>query len=57
VKFKKQNKQNKRDKPKYQHLVVENKLMVTRGEVGRGMGEVGEGDKEYTFYIRHRIFE
>ena len=23
---------------------IENKLMVTRGEVGEGMGEIGEGD-------------
>ena len=23
---------------------IENKLMVTRGEVGGGMGETGEGD-------------
>ena len=25
-------------------LIIENKLMVIRGEVGGGMGEIGDGD-------------
>ena len=25
-------------------LTIENKLMVTRGEVGRGMGKIGDAD-------------
>ena len=45
VDFKKQNKWtknwNKLIKP---DLTIENKLMVTREDVGRGMSEVGEGD-------------
>ena len=28
----------------------ENKLMVTRREMGWGMGEIGDGDKESTYY-------
>ena len=46
-----QKKQNKwqRDKKrqkqtKYQTLNMKNKLMVTRGELGGGMGEIGDGD-------------
>ena len=33
-----------RDKPRNRLLTIENKLMVTRGEVGGGMGEIGDGD-------------
>ena len=33
-----------RDKPRNILLIMENKLMVTRGEVGGEMGETGEGD-------------
>ena len=31
-------------KPRNRLLTIENKLMVTRGEVSRGMGEIGGGD-------------
>ena len=30
----------KRDKAKNRLLIIENKLMITRGEVGEGMGEI-----------------
>ena len=33
-----------RGKPRNRLFAIENKLMVTRGEVGRGMGEIGDGD-------------
>ena len=36
--------QRKRDKPRNRFLTIENKLMVTRGEVGGEMGEIGDGD-------------
>ena len=32
-----------RDKPRNRPLTTENKLMVTRGEVGGRMGEIGDG--------------
>ena len=38
------NKGGKRDKPKNGLLTIGNKLMVTRGEVGGGINEVGEGN-------------
>ena len=38
------NKGKKRDKLKIRLLTIENKQMVTRGEVSGGMGEIGEGD-------------
>ena len=34
----------KRDKARNRLLTLENKLMVTRRQVGRGMGIIGEGD-------------
>ena len=37
----------KRERQKNRLLNIENKLMVTGGEVGGGMGEVDEGDQEY----------
>ena len=37
-------KKSERDKPRNRLLTIENKLMDTRGEVGGGMGEIGEGD-------------
>ena len=43
MEFKKQ-KQRKKETNKKRLLNTENKLMVTRGEVGGGMGEIGEGD-------------
>ena len=33
-----------RGKPRYRLLTIENKLMVTRGEVGARMGEIRDGD-------------
>ena len=33
-----------RGKPRNRLLTMENKLMVTRGQVGRLMGEIGDGD-------------
>ena len=46
VGFKKQNKRTKKkgDKPKHRFLTIGNKLADTRGKVGGGMGEIGEGD-------------
>ena len=39
------NKQRKkRDKPRNRPLATENKLMVAWGEVGRGMGEIDDGE-------------
>ena len=35
----------KRDKPRNRLLTIESKLMVTRGEAGRRMDEMREGDK------------
>jgi len=35
--------ENKRDKPKNRLLTIQNYLIVTKGEVSRGMGEIGEG--------------
>ena len=32
----------KRDKPKYRVLNIQNKSVVIRREVGRGMGEIGD---------------
>ena len=34
-----------REKPEHRLLTTENKLMVTRGEAGSGMGEMGDGDQ------------
>ena len=48
------NEGEKRDKRKNKFLTIENKLMVTRGEVGGwGMGEIDEGDQEYTYLDKH----
>ena len=50
MEFKKQNKQRgekrerEREKPRNRLLIIENKQMVTRGEVGGGMYEIGERD-------------
>ena len=51
MEFTKQNKQRrgrerggKRDKPRDRLLTLENKLMVTKGEVDGGIGEIGDGD-------------
>lgn len=33
-------------KPRNRLAISENKLMVTIGEVGRGMREIGDGDSE-----------
>ena len=37
-------KEKKRHKQKNRLLTIENKLMVARGDVVGGMGEIGEGD-------------
>ena len=39
----KQNKTKMRGKPRKRLLTIKNKLMVTRGQVGREMGEMGDG--------------
>ena len=49
----KTNEQRKKSKPKNRLLTIENKLMVTRREVGGGMDETGEGDREYTYHDEH----
>ena len=36
-------------------LATENTLMVPRGEVGRGMGELGTGIKEGTCPDEHQV--
>ena len=38
-----QRRKKERDKPRKRFLTLENKVMVTRGEVGGGMGEIGDG--------------
>ena len=38
------NKKRERDKPRNRLLTIENKLMVTRGEEGGEIGEIGDGD-------------
>jgi len=43
-KGKKRKREIERDKPRNKLLTTENKLMVTRGEVSGGMGEIGDGD-------------
>ena len=58
MKFRKQNKQTikkERDKPKNRLLTVENKQMVTREELDGGMGEIGEGNKVYTYLDEHLV--
>ena len=40
----KKRKRKQRNKVKEQTLNYRDKLMVARGEVGRGMREIGEGD-------------
>ena len=40
----KQKGKKKKDKSRNRLLAIENKLMVTRGEVGGGMGEIDDGD-------------
>lgn len=42
IEFKKENEQRK--KTKNRPLTIENKLVVTWGEMGGEMGEIGEGD-------------
>lgn len=42
---KQRGKERKRGKPRNRLLTLENTLMVTRGEVGEGMGETGDGDE------------
>ena len=40
-------------KQKNRLLTIENKVMVTRGEVGGEIGKIGEGDYEYTLHDEH----
>ena len=41
------NKTNEQTKQNRNRLIgVKNKLVVARGEAGRGMGKIGEGDQE-----------
>ena len=37
-------KERERGKPRHRCLTIENKLMVTKGEVSGGMNEIGDGD-------------
>ena len=36
--------ERERDKKRKRLLTIENKLLVTKGEVCRGMGKIGDGD-------------
>ena len=36
-------------------LTIENKLMITRHEVGGVLGEIGEGDLECTYHDEHWV--
>ena len=44
MEFKKPNEQIIKDKPKSRLLFIEDKLIITRGKVGEGMGKIGERD-------------
>ena len=46
-----------RDKPRNRLLTTENKLMVTRGEVNRGSGLIGDRDSEVHFDEHWIIYE
>ena len=46
------NKEKKRQTNKTQTLNMENKLVVTRGEAGLGMGEVDKGNLETLIFIK-----
>ena len=43
-KNKKRERGRKRNKPRNVLLAIENKLMVTKGDVGQRIGEKGDGD-------------
>ena len=47
------NKREKTDTPKYRLLTIENKQMVTGGDVDRGRSEIDEADEEETFLDDH----
>ena len=47
------NKEKKREEPKNRLLTIENKLVVARGEVSGGMGEIGKDDQDYTYLDEH----
>ena len=40
----KKKREQERDKPRNRLFTIENKLMVNRGEMGRIMAEIGDGD-------------
>jgi len=48
-------KERERGKPRNRFLTIENKLMVTRGEVGGRMGEIVMGIKECTCHDEHLV--
>lgn len=56
VEFKKQNKRTKEKKKRGQTLHYREQ-MVTRGEVGRQVGEIGEGDKEHNYLDEHWVID
>ena len=43
-KGKKKKKRRESDKSRNKLLTIESKLMITRGEVSRGTGKMGDGD-------------
>ena len=44
-----------RERNQERFLIMENELMITRGEVGGAMGEIGEGIKEGTCCDEHWV--
>ena len=54
-KEKKERNQKGKKKKKPRLLTIGHKLMVTRGEVGGSMGEIGEEDSNYTHHVEHHV--
>ena len=46
----------KRDKPKNSLLTIENKVIGTRGELGGGMGEMGERGLRVHLFDKHKQY-